>query len=95
MRVEYFPSSQYGGISERDSDQKMAAEEFEDRIIFMSMFNDIDRKVRTSPMYVSANSLKVRDDAKRFQKRRWSLLGPGDEEKWYGTHDYKPEGKVE
>ena len=23
----------------------------------------------------------------------WSFLGPGEEEKWYGTKNYKPEGQ--
>ena len=51
-------------------------------IIFMSMFNDIDwskGEDNSNNMFLP-NSLKVREDAKRFQKRRWSLLGPGDEE---------------
>ena len=29
---------------------------------------------------------------KRFQLGHWSFLSPGDEEKWYGTQSYKPEG---
>ena len=28
-----------------------------------------------------------------FRIPKWSLLGPGAEEKWYGMHNYKPEWK--
>ena len=31
--------------------------------------------------------------AKRFTRGHWTFAGPGDERKWYGTRDYKPEGK--
>ena len=40
-----------------------------------------------------SNSEKVKNYAKRFPPARWSFLGPGDEDKWYGTHKYKLEGK--
>ena len=36
---------------------------------------------------------KVRDFAKRFSLGHWSFLGPGEKEKWYGTHSYKSEGQ--
>ena len=29
--------------------------------------------------------------ARRFPRGHWSFLGPGEKEKWYGTHTYKPE----
>ena len=44
-------------------------------------------------MIYTSNSVTIKTFAKRCQKGRWSFLGPGDEEKWYGTHVYKPEGK--
>ena len=40
-----------------------------------------------------SNSEQVKNYAKRFSRGHWSFLGPGDEEKWFGTHTYKPEGK--
>ena len=44
-------------------------EEFDDRIIFMSMFNDIDSSKGEDNSNIGlSNSLKVRDRAKRFQK---------------------------
>ena len=69
-------------------------EEFKDRIIFMSMYNDIDwSKVEESYNECFSNSLTVRDSAHRFPKGHRSFLGPGTEDKWYGAHAYKPEGK--
>ena len=29
---------------------------------------------------------------RKFPRGRWSFLGPGSEEKWYGTHTDKPDG---
>ena len=31
--------------------------------------------------------------ARRFTQGHWSFLGPGAEEKWYGTHAHKPDGE--
>ena len=39
-----------------------------------------------------SNSEQVTDYAKRFSRGHWSFLGPGDDEKWYGTLSYTPEG---
>ena len=35
----------------------------------------------------------VRDYAKKCPLGHWSFLGLGEEEKWYGTQKYKPEGQ--
>ena len=40
-----------------------------------------------------SNSEKVKAYAKRFSKGHWTFLGPGDEEKWYGTLPCTPERK--
>ena len=45
----------------------------------MSMFNDIDGTRR--------------GDSEKCMRGHWSFPGAGDEEKWHGTHNYKPEGK--
>ena len=55
-------------------------EEFEDPIIFMSMFNDIDWTKKGNSNDFS-DSVNVSDYAKRFQKGHCPLLGPDDEEK--------------
>ena len=57
------------------------------------MFNDIDWAKKGYSLDCISNSKEVRDYAKRFPGGHWSFLGPGDEEKWYGTHICKPEGK--
>ena len=35
----------------------------------------------------------VADYARKFAQRHWSILGPGSEKKWYGTHENKPNGE--
>ena len=82
-----------------DEVQKMMAkskcepEQLEGRIIFMSMYNDIDWRKRGNKENCIANALKVAGHARRFQQRPWSFLGPGSEKKWYGTHISKPDGE--
>ena len=68
-------------------------EEFDDRIIFMSMFKDIDWTKNRSYKECFSNSAKLRDFAKRFPLGRWSFLSPGEEEKSCGMQNYKPEGQ--
>ena len=58
--------------------RKIQPEEFKDRIIFMSMFNDIDWKKRKDEKCIS-NAEEIRNYAMKF------LQGPGSEEKWYGS----------
>ena len=45
--------------------------EFEDRIIFMSMFNDIDWRRMGCPVNVFSDSLRVRDYEKRISDGTW------------------------
>ena len=59
----------------------------------MSMFNDIDWTQHKNSDVCLSNAREASDYAKEFQRGHWSFLGPGDEEKWYGTCNYKPEGK--
>ena len=42
---------------------------------------------------VPLNAREVCDCAKMFQREHRSFFGPGNEEKWYGTCVYKPDGK--
>ena len=60
--------------------------EFMDRIIFMSMFNDILWKA--DDQNCISNAEKVKDYAKQFLPGHWTFLGPGSEERWYNdSHD--------
>ena len=40
-----------------------------------------------------ANSRIVAGNARRFAHRHWSFLGPGSEQKGYGTHTCNPHGE--
>ena len=66
-------------------------DQFQRRIIFMSMFNDIIWRIKDNDLECIANSTLVSLFAKRFSPRRWSFLGPGSETKWYSIHDSKPQ----
>ena len=63
------------------------------RIIFVSMFNDIDWTRRENSEKCISNSEQVKNYAERFSRGHWSFPGPGDEQKWYGTLSCTPEGK--
>ena len=63
-------------------------EYFKDRIIFMSMFNDIVWK-KVDDNCIS-NAEEVKNYGMKFPPGHWTFLGPGSEEKWYGdSHDQK------
>ena len=68
-------------------------ERITDRIIFMSMFNDIDWTRKSFRWILYFEFRKVKDYAKRFFQGHWTSLGPGEEKKWYGTLPNTPEGK--
>ena len=74
-------------------DRNIKPEKFEDRIIFVSMFNDIEWTKRGNPEQFISNSEQVKNYAKRFPRRHLKFLGPGDEKKWYGTLSCTTEGK--
>ena len=57
--------------------KKIEPENFKDRIIFMSMFNDTENCI--------SNAEKVKNFSKRFLPGHWTFLGPGSEKKWYGS----------
>ena len=65
-------------------------EQFQGRIIFMSMFNDIFWGYKDNETECIADSTLVSLFAKRFPAGRWSLLGRGPETKWYSTYNERP-----
>ena len=71
-------------------DRNIEREKYEDRIIFMSMFNDIEEDEERK---FDSNSEQVKNYAERFSRGHWSFLGPRDERKFYGTPSYTSEGK--
>ena len=66
---------------------------FTDRIIFMSMFNDIGwtRTKKWWNLYYEFR--KSQGIWGKIIARTWTFLCPGDEKKWYGTLPNTPEGK--
>ena len=74
-------------------DRNIEREKFEDRIIFMSMFNDIDEDEERKFGKMHFKSEQVKNYAMRFSRGHWTFLGPRDEKKFYGTPSYTPEGK--
>ena len=67
-------------------------EQFKGRIIFMSMFNDIVWDAKGNEEICANNSETIKQYAQRFLGGHWSFLGPGSEDKWYGTYTDKPDG---
>ena len=79
-------------IQKMMTDSKCEPEQLKGRIIFMSMFYDIDWTKRGSKANGIANAFRVTEYARRFTQGHWSFLGPGSEKKLYGTHVNKPDG---
>ena len=68
-------------------------EQFQGRIIFMSMFNDIVWRIQDNEKECIADAALVSVFAKRFPAGHWSFFRPGSETKWYSTHNGRPQGE--
>ena len=95
IRLEYFPGfttlQLCNKVLEFMSKMSDKPEEFQGRIIFMSMFNDIIWRSTDNERECDANADFVSILAKRFTPGRWSFFGPGSEKKWYSTYDSRPQ----
>ena len=60
-------------------ERNIEPEKFTDRIIFMSMFNDIDWTRKGHDGICISNSERVKEYEKRFSRGHWTFLGPGHE----------------
>ena len=69
-------------------------EQFQGRIIFMSMFNDITWGSEDNEQECDADSTLVSLFVKRFSPGRWSFLGLGSETKWFSTKKKKNQGNM-
>ena len=65
---------------------------FCDRIIFMSMYNDIAWKEEGNKERCEYDSQTVANSARKFPRGHWSFLGPGSEDERCGTYTDKPDG---
>ena len=83
-------------IQEFMKELKFDPEQFNERIIFMSMFNamfnDIAWGAQGNEEKCKSNVHEVADSGRSFLRGHWSFLGPGSEKKWYGTYSDKPDG---
>ena len=66
-------------------------EHFNERIIFMSVYNDNVWQAKRNKEQCEHKSLTVADYARKFPRGHWSFLGPGSEEKWDGTYTDNPD----
>ena len=57
-------------------------EHFEGRIIFMSMYNDVEWQDKGNTERCEYNSQTVSNYAREFRRGHWSFLEPGSEKKW-------------
>ena len=73
-------------------DLQCEPEHFRDRIIFMSMYNDIAKGEKGKTERCEHNSQTVAECAHKFPRGHWSFLEPGTENNWYGTYTDKPDG---
>ena len=67
--------------------------QFQGRIIFMSMCNDIFWRTKDNEQECIANATLVSLCAKGFPAGRWSFLGPGSEKMWYSIYNERPRGE--
>ena len=68
-------------------------ENFTEKMIFMSMFNDISWGSRDTEKESESNARLVSLCAKRFGTGQWSFLGPGSEKKRYSISADSPQGE--
>ena len=68
-------------------------EKFSDRIIFMSMFNDIELERKDNEDSCALTSRKIKEYASKFNDGHWAFLGPGEESKWYQGYAAEYGGK--
>ena len=96
VRVESIPTNHDVGPPREDSKSNERPTAwtwaFTDRIIFVSMYNDIERWAEGNKERCEHNSQTVANYARRFLRGHWSFLEPWSEEKWYGTYSNRPDG---
>ena len=73
-------------------DSQCECENFKGRIIFMSMYNDIESDRKETKDICEHNSQAVPDYARKCPRGHWSFLGIRSEKKWYGTYSGRPDG---
>ena len=67
-------------------------ENFTERILFVSMFNDTSCGTKDNEEECLANARLVSLYARRLGKGQWSFIGLGSEKKWYSIQEDSPQG---
>ena len=88
-----FTTLQLVGEVEKFMNKMSDPAQYQGRVIFMSMFNDIAWGTKDNEQECIVNATLVSLFAKRFPAGRWSFLGPGSEKKWYSTYNERPRGE--
>ena len=63
--------------------KNITPEKFSDRIIFMSMFNDIELEGKDHEDSCAFASRKIKEYASNFNDGHWAFLGLAEESNWY------------
>ena len=79
-------------IQSQMRDLQCEPEHFKDRIIFMSMYNDMGWGEKGNTERCEHNPQTVVNYARKFHRGHWSFQEPGSEKKWYGPHTGRPDG---
>ena len=92
------PRSQSTGYSSEKNQadpqgKNITPERFSDRIIFMSMFNDIELERKDNEDSCALTSRKIKENASNYYDAHWAFLGPGEENKWYQGYAAEYGGK--
>ena len=100
MEFEWNIFTRFTTLQLVDKDQEFMTkmgepDQFQGRIIFMSMFNDIIWGSTDNERDSIANVTLVILFAQRFPAGRWSFFGPGSEKKWYSTYIDRPRGELD
>ena len=82
----------YGKVTDLLSRLGETPENFQGKILFMSMFNDISCGTKDNERECLANAGVVKVFTKRFGIGQWSFIGPGSEKKWYSVKEDSPQG---
>ena len=93
---EIFPGIMTLGFLEKSQnlmrDLQCEPEHFTDRIIVISMCNDIEWVAKGNKERCEYNPKTIANHARKFPRGHWSFLVSGSEKKWSGTYTDKPDG---
>ena len=97
IRVEFLPGFTtlqiLAELQKMTNEMQCEHEQVTERIIFMSMYNDIVCREKGNIELCNASSRTVAGHAKRFGQGHWSFLDEEQKKKWCGSNTFKPNGQ--